>query len=185
VRRALIRPKTLYVSALGELHCLATTDLRSTRRHLRVVGKHKLLTKHGLHSAKTLNFSVATSGPRLLTTKLKDFAFLSGDAVIARCSLDLRSGRLRGAVFHNARSLRSAQNAFPKHLKSALNLPLSSIRVSPLGDCAPRLSRTDSEFGLWGNVIICAVLAALSAVPPRTPTRKAGRPAAGAEIITN
>jgi hypothetical protein len=38
-----------------------------------------------------------------------------------------------------------------------------------LGDCACRLSRTDSEFGLWGNVIICAVLTVLSAVPiPRS-----------------
>lgn len=35
-----------------------------------------------------------------------------------------------------------------------------------------------------GHVIICAVLAALSAVPPHPPTRKAGRAAAGAQIIT-
>jgi hypothetical protein len=32
---------------------------------------------------------------------------------------------------------------------------------------------TDSEFA-FGTVIICAVLAALSAVPPHTPMRKAG-----------
>jgi len=36
-----------------------------------------------------------------------------------------------------------------------------------------------------GDVIICAVLAVLSAVLVRAPTRKAGRPAAGAQIITN
>lgn len=42
--------------------------------------------------------------------KLKDFAFPFRDAVIAYCSLGFRSGRLRGAVFHNARSLRCARN---------------------------------------------------------------------------
>jgi hypothetical protein len=35
-------------------------------------------------------------------------------------------------------------------------------------------SRTDSEFGLWGNVIICAVLAVLSAVP--IPHSQLGKP---------
>ena len=47
----------------------------------------------------------------------KTLLSLSRDAVIARCSLGLRSGRLRGAVFHNARSLRCAQNVFAKHLE--------------------------------------------------------------------
>src|SRR5439155_8136660 len=61
------------------------------------------------HSAKTLNFFVATSALRLLAAKLKDFAFPSGDAVIAHCSLGLRSGGLRGAVFHNPRSLQRDQ----------------------------------------------------------------------------
>jgi hypothetical protein len=138
VRRALIRPKTLYVSALGELHCLATTDLRSTRRHLRVVGKHELLTKHGLHSAKTLNFSVATSGPRLLTAKLKDFAF-----PLRRCSHralfpwpPLRQAARRGAIFHNARSLRCAHSVFAQHLTLALRIAPPLARASPRGDCA-------------------------------------------------
>jgi hypothetical protein len=57
-----------------------------------------------------LNFFVASSAPRLLTAKVKDFALPSRDAVIAHCSLGLRSGRLRGALFHNARSLRCAQS---------------------------------------------------------------------------
>lgn len=118
------------------------------------------------HLAKTLNFFVATSGLRLLTAKLKDFAFLSRDAVIARCSLGLRSGRLRGAVFHNARSLRYAQRVFAKHLKSgAESHAVSRQGFATVGDCACPASRTDSDSGLWGNVIICAVLAVLSAVP--------------------
>jgi hypothetical protein len=53
--------------------------------------------------------------------------------------------------------------------------------AAPWGDCASALAQTPS---LWAGVIICAVLAALSAVPPRTPTRKAGRASAGAQIIT-
>ncbi len=36
----------------------------------------------------------------------------------------------------------------------------------------------------FSGMIICAVLAALSAVPPVPPTRTAGRATAGAQIIT-
>ena len=104
------------------------------------LSKHEQGMHGDSHSAKTLNFFVATSALRLLTAELKDFAFPSGDAVIAHCSLGLRSGRLRGALFHNARSPRCAQNVFAKHLKAALNLATYTARASPLGDCArPRL----------------------------------------------
>jgi hypothetical protein len=88
------------------------------------------------YSAKTLNFFVATSALRLLTATLKGFAFPFGDAVIAHCSLGFRSGRLRGALFHNARSLRCAQNNFAKHLKLAQSIAPLFARASPLGDCA-------------------------------------------------
>jgi hypothetical protein len=136
----LIRPKTLYVSALGELHCLATTDLRSTRRHLRVVGKHELLTKHGLHSAKTLNFSVATSGPRLLTAKLKDFAF-----PLRRCS--------HRALFPWPPLRQASRCRIPQRTITAVrserfreNISKSALNLSPAGDCACPFLRTDSEF---------------------------------------
>ena len=119
--------------------------------------------------AKTLNFFVATSASRLLTAKLKDFARPSRDAVIARCSLGLRSGRLRGAVFHHARSLRCAQNAFAKHLEIGAEYRACPSRASPLADCAHPFLPHRLRVGLWGIVIICAVLVVLSAVPiPRS-----------------
>ena len=50
-----------------------------------------------------------------------------------------RSGTLRGAVFHNARSLRCAQNAFAKHLKAARISRRPSPRVaSPTRVASPR-----------------------------------------------
>jgi hypothetical protein len=119
------------------------------------------------YSAKTLNFFVATSAVRLLTAKLKDFAFPFGDAVIARCSLASAPGGLRGALFHNARSLRCAQNAFANisNWRKVSRRYLPGLRRS--GDCACPPAHTPSLF--VGDVIICAVLAVLSAVPiPRS-----------------
>ena len=102
----------------------------------------------------------------------------SGDAVIAHCSLGVRSGRLRGAVFHNARSLRYTQRVFAKHLKSGAEISRRAVaRASPLGDCACPVSRTDSGSSVCGR----------RRRPPRcsrpfrshAPILKAGRPAAG------
>jgi hypothetical protein len=69
---------------------------------------------------------------------------------------------LRGAVFHNVRSLRCVQNTFAKHLENG-----AEYRAGPLprlhhSETVPALfSRTDFEVVLR-NVIICAVLAVLS-----------------------
>jgi hypothetical protein len=64
-----------------------------------------------------------------------------------------------------------------------LNGGRSLARVAARRLCPPSSpSQTLSLF--VGDVIICAVLAVLSAVPIPPPTRKAGRPAAGAQIIT-
>ena len=84
-------------------------------------------------------------------------------------SLGLRSGRLRVAVFHNARSLRRAQNVFAKHCNRALNISLPSCQGFATRrlclPCSP--AQTPSLF--VRDVIICAVLAVLSAVPiPRS-----------------
>ncbi|CAN5441895.1 hypothetical protein BH18VER1_BH18VER1_19020 [soil metagenome] len=54
------------------------------------------------------------------------------------------------------------------------------MRLRRRGDYA---SGTDSEFAVPERVIICAVLASLSAFRPSSPT-EAGRAAAGAQIIT-
>jgi hypothetical protein len=53
-------------------------------------------------------------------------------------------------------------------------------RVETVPPCLP--AQTPSL--PYGTVIICAVLAALSAFRSRTPKRKAGRASAGAQIIT-
>src|SRR6266567_9132248 len=57
--------------------------------------------------------------------------FPLGDAVIAHCSLGLRFGRLRDAVFHNARSLRCAQLVVAKILYTALNIAPSVDAALP------------------------------------------------------
>jgi hypothetical protein len=107
------------------------------------------------------------------------------DAVIARCFPWLRSGRLRGALFHKARSLRRAQKAFAKHLESTLNIAQHATRASPLRRlCPPSFpSQTPSLF-----VKRCDHLrrprCAFSPSDPTLPARKAGRPAPGAQIIT-
>jgi hypothetical protein len=107
------------------------------------------------------------------------------DAVIARCFPWLRSGRLRGALFHKARSLRRAQKAFAKHLESTLNIAQHATRASPLRRlCPPSFpSQTPSLF-----VKRCDHLrrprCAFSRSDPTLPARKAGRPAPGAQIIT-
>jgi hypothetical protein len=51
----------------------------------------------------------------------------------------LRFGRLRGAVFHNTRSLRCAQIVVAKILYTALNIAQSVDAALPRGDCACRL----------------------------------------------
>jgi PAS domain S-box-containing protein len=69
---------------------------------------------------------------------------------------------------------------------SALNIAPALARASPLGDCACPFPPHRLRVCLRRVVIICAILAVLSALPiPRSPPRKAGRPAAGVQIITN
>ncbi|HTG52009.1 MAG TPA: hypothetical protein VMA33_04040 [Candidatus Tectomicrobia bacterium] len=74
---------------------------------------------------------------------------------------------------------------FAKHLEIGADyLAPPFARALPFGDCAYPFLPAQTPSLFVGDVIICAVLAVLSAVPIPAPTRKAGRPAAGAQIIT-
>ncbi len=70
---------------------------------------------------------------------------LPGDAVIAHCSLGLRSGRLRGAVFHNARSLRWAHKRFSRSISNRCQASRRHLPGLRRSETVPTLfSRTDS-----------------------------------------
>jgi hypothetical protein len=110
----------------------------------------------------------------------------TADAVITHCFLGLRSGRLRGAVFHNARSLRCAQKPFAKHLEIGAEYLAAFAGASPLGDCA--CPPFPHRLRVWFVGECDHLRRPRSAFGPfraHAPTRKAGRPAAGAQIITN
>jgi hypothetical protein len=87
-----------------------------------------------------LTFFVAVSAPRGSSVRSsKTLLPFSEIAVITHCSLGLRSGRLRGAVFHNARSLRGAQNAFAKHLKIGAECRADSHQGFAAAETVPAL----------------------------------------------
>jgi hypothetical protein len=102
-------------------------------------------------AAKTLSFLLPAFRCRGSSLqKLKDFALpFFGDAVITRCFPWLRSGRLRYAPFHNARSLRHALNSLAINFERKPRFPKSLLMRLRRGETVPALlSRTDSEFAV-------------------------------------
>jgi hypothetical protein len=65
------------------------------------------------------------------------------------------------------------------HLAKTLSFLLPAFRAA-----APPSKSSKTLLALFKNVIICAILAALSAFPTLLPPRKAGRFVAGTQIIT-
>ena len=99
----------------------------------------------------------------------KTFLSLPEDAVIALCSLGLRSGRLRGAVSTTRDHCGCASKDYreisldPVGHHIAVTDPAYDFA---LGDCAcPSFPAHTPSLVCGGNVIICVVLTVLSAVP--------------------
>jgi len=92
---------------------------------------------------------------------------------------------LRGAAFHNARSLRCAQKSFAKHLQSGAEYLAALLPGLRHSETVPALfSRTDSESFCWRCDHLRRSSLCFRPFRSRTPTCKAGRPAAGAQVIT-
>jgi hypothetical protein len=125
--------------------------------------------------------------PRLLTTKVKDFAFpfqrMQSSHIVPLASAPASCAVPYSTTRDHCGALRTLS---PNISNSALNIAPALARASPLGDCACPFPPHRLRVCLRTVVIICAVLAVLSALPiPRSPPRKTGRPAAGVQIITN